>query len=148
MSGADVGANASQSEAPPKPPVNVTVRLCPGNAVVVLTDRVGAGTIVHVSNPDVPPPGGAVVTDTCAMPTAATSALPIVVRSSVALTNVVARAPPFQFTTEAAVKLDPFTVSVNPLRPTTAVDGDSELTTGTGGGTKIAFTVGLVAARV
>ena len=39
---------------------------------VVLTDSVGPVTIAKVSDHDMPPPGGGVVTDTCAVPTAAT----------------------------------------------------------------------------
>lgn len=148
MFGAEVAANPSQSDAPPRPPVSVTVTLVPGAACVVLTVKTGAATIVNVSDPDVPPPGGGVVTDTCAVPTAATSAAPIVARSCVPLTNVVGRAPPFQFTTDAAVKPDPFTVSVTPPEPATAVDGGSYVATGAGGGTKTTFTTGLVAARV
>jgi len=62
-------------------PASVTVTLAPGAAVVVFTDSVGAGMIVNVSDPEVPPPGGGVVTETCAVPTAATSASPIAARS-------------------------------------------------------------------
>jgi hypothetical protein len=40
VSDGDVAANARQSDAPPRPPVNV------------LTDSVGAGTTVNASDPD------------------------------------------------------------------------------------------------
>jgi hypothetical protein len=64
----------------------MTVTLVPGAAVVVLTDNVGAGTIVNVSDPDVPPPGGGVDTDTSAVPTVPTSAAATAARSCVPLT--------------------------------------------------------------
>jgi hypothetical protein len=146
--GAEVRANAIQSVAPPNPPVSVTVTFCPVAAEVVLTDSVGGAAIVSASDADVPPPGGGVVTDTCALPTAATSADGIVAASCVLLRNVVARGLPFQFTTDADVKPDPFTVSVNPAPPATVLDGDSEVATGTGGGTNTTVTVGVVAAIV
>src|SRR5262249_28602859 len=146
--GADVAANAIQSDWPPSPPVSVTVTGVPVPAVVVLTESVGAVTIWNVSDPDVPPPGGGVVTDTCAEPTAATSGAVMAARSCVLLTNVVTRALPFQFTTDALVKPDPFTVRENAPLVAIALDGDSELTTGTGADTAVTVTVGLVAARV
>jgi hypothetical protein len=114
----------------------------------VLTDSVGGAAIVRVSDADVPPPGGGVVTDTCALPTAATSVAAIAAVSCVLLRKVVGRGLPFQLTTDADVKPDPFTVSENPAPPATVLDGDNEVATGTGGGTKMTETVGLVAAVV
>ncbi len=48
------------------------------------------------------------------------------------LTNVVARAAPFQFTIEEGTKPLPVTVSVNAAPPTSALLGESALSTGTG----------------
>jgi hypothetical protein len=53
-----VAVNASQSDAPPEPFVNVTVTLAPPVALVVLTVRLGADAeIVSGRAADVPPPG-------------------------------------------------------------------------------------------
>jgi len=56
------------------------------------------------------------VTVTEAVPGNAESAAKIAAVNCVALTNVVARAEPFQFTIASLVRFVPFTVSVNPLR--------------------------------
>jgi len=66
----------------------------------------------------------------------------------VPLTNVVTRGLPFQLTTDAEVKPVPLTVSEKAPLVAIADDGESDVTVGTGGGTKITFTAGLVAARV
>jgi hypothetical protein len=50
--------------------------------------------------------------------------------SCVALTNVVVKAIPFQFTTEDAAKPVPFTVNVKPPSPASTVEGKRELITG------------------
>jgi hypothetical protein len=50
-----------------------------------------------------------------AVPADAMSAAVMLAVSCVALTNVVTRAEPFQFTTEPLTKFAPFTVSVNPV---------------------------------
>src|SRR5690349_14236056 len=112
----------------------------PVPAVVVLTESVGAGTIEKVSEPDVPPPGGGVETDTWAVPTDVTSVAVMAARSCVPLRNVVARGLPFQFTTDADVKPDPLTVTVTPGLPATVLAGDSDVAIGTGGGTKTTVT--------
>ena len=148
MLGADVAAKAIQSDAPPRPPDSVTVTFEPVAADVVLTESVGAVTIENVNDPDVPPPGGGVVTDTCAVPCAATSASPIAARSCVLLMNVVGRGLPFQLTTELAAKPEPFTVREKPPEPATVLDGDSVLATGAGAVAAVTVTAGLVAARV
>jgi hypothetical protein len=77
-----------------------------------------------------------------------TSAAVMAAVNCVPLTNVVVRGLPFHFTTEVDAKPDPFTARERPAPPARTVDGESEFTTGTGGGTKITVTVGLVAARV
>ena len=50
----------------------------------------------------------------------------------VALTNVVVRLVPFQFTTDPLMNPVPFTVRVKAAVPAVAVDGDSEVIVGTG----------------
>jgi hypothetical protein len=47
-------------------------------------------------------------------------------------TNVVARALPFQFTTESARKFVPFTVNVNPAPPADVEEGLKVVVVGTG----------------
>jgi hypothetical protein len=126
----------------------VTVTFVPDATVVAFTDRVGGGTIVKSSDDDVPPPGGGVETETSADPTEATSLAAIAAVNCVLLTNVVGRALPFQFTTDEDAKPDPLTASVKPAAPATPLEGASEFTAGTGGGTKTTVTAGLVAARV
>src|SRR5215831_11884103 len=68
--------------------------------------------------------------------------------SCVLLTKVVGLGLPFQFTTEPDTKPEPLTASERPAPPATVLDGDSEVATGTGGGTNTTVTAGLVAARV
>ena len=69
------------------------------------------------------------VTET--VPAAAMSAAEIAV-TIVLLANVVARADPFQFTTEPVTKPEPFTVSVKAAPPAVALLGEIELIAGTG----------------
>jgi hypothetical protein len=78
-----------------------------------------------------PPPGAGVNTVTGIDPAASTSAAVMAARSRVAPTTVVGRSAPFQRTTEAATKPLPFTVSVNPGLPATALSGERLLSTGT-----------------
>src|SRR3990172_3827087 len=66
------------------------------------------------------------------MPAAAVSAVATIVVSCVLFTNVVARALPFQFTTEAEKKAEPFTVSVKAASPAVALVGERDVTAGTG----------------
>jgi hypothetical protein len=81
---------------------------------------------------DVPPPGAGVTTVTLAVPAEAMSAAEMDALSCVALTKVVVRAVPFQFTVDAAANPVPLTVSVNALAPAVALLGLSELITGAG----------------
>src|SRR5438093_197201 len=82
--------------------------------------------------PETPPPGPAVPTETCAVPAAATSAAAMVAISWVALTKVVVRAAPFQRTPEPFTKLLPLTVMVNAASPVVALVGDSDVSAGAG----------------
>src|ERR1035437_10546046 len=84
--------------------------------------------MVNGSAFDVPPPG--LVTVTCAIPTEAMSPAGTAAVNCVALTNVVVSAAPFHCTTDPETKPEPFTVTVNPPAPETAVDGDSEVSPG------------------
>src|SRR5581483_1135545 len=93
--------------------------------------------IVNAVTPEVPPPGAGLNTVTCAVPALAMSAETITACSWVALTNVVVRLDPFQFTTAPATKPVPFTVSVNAVPPAVPLAGDSELIVGTGFGAMI-----------
>src|SRR5258708_7356193 len=82
---------------------------------------------------DTPPPGLGLLTVTVAVPATTTSAAEIDAVNCELLTNVVARALPFQFTTEPDTKPVPFTVSVNAALPGTTVVGTSGwFTNGTG----------------
>src|ERR1041385_980258 len=66
---------------------------------------------------DVPPPGDAVRTVTCAVPLFAISAAVMLANSCVELTNGVVRLKPFQRTLEPEMNPVPFTVSANPVEP-------------------------------
>ena len=88
--------------------------------------------IVNGRSADVPPPGAGVHTDTCAVPVVATSDDGITACSWLPLTNVVARAAPFQRTIDALTNPLPFTVTVNADAPAVTLDGDSDSTPGTG----------------
>jgi hypothetical protein len=80
----------------------------------------------------VPPPGAAFTTVTEAVPAVPISAAEMEAVSFVLLENVVLRGAPFQSTTEAAIKFDPFTVSVKATPPAVALLGKIELIAGTG----------------
>src|SRR5580765_4714322 len=87
---------------------------------------------VNAKSPDVPPPGAGVDTDTCAVPVAATSDEGITACNWLPLTNVVARAAPFQRTTDALTNPLPFTVTENVDAPAVTLAGDTDSTPGTG----------------
>ena|ERR1039458_1309829 len=89
--------------------------------------------MVNDSKFDVGSPG--LFTFTCATPTEAMSPAGTAAVNCVALTNVVVSAAPFHCTTEPETKPEPFAVTVSAPVPATAVDGDSEVSTGalTGG---------------
>ena len=95
-----------------------------GTALVAVT--------VNAEFPDVPPPGAGLDTVICAVIASNMSRAVTVTCSCVALTNVVVRAPPFQFTTEEGVNPAPFTVRVKERPPANAVAGNSEIIDGTG----------------
>ena len=71
----------------------------------------------------------------------ARSAALIVALSWLALTNVVVLASPFQRTTDDLTKPLPFTLSVRPVLPETALAGERLLATGTGAAADAARTV-------
>lgn len=81
--------------------------------VIVAAERVAAETVK--GNAFDATPALETVIDT--EPAAAISAAEMAAVNCVALTNVVARADPFQFTTEPFTKFVPVTVSVNPEVP-------------------------------
>src|ERR687891_684087 len=103
-----------------------------GDSAPTIGAGLGAAVIANGKPADVPPPGEGVRTVTCAVPTAATSPAPIVARSCVALTYVVARALPFHRTTDDDTKLVPLTVSVTPAPPAVVEAGDSVPSVGAG----------------
>jgi hypothetical protein len=72
------------------------------------------------------------VTVTVAVPLAPKSELGTATVISDALTNVAEVVVPFQLTAELETKFDPETVSVNPLEPAAAVDGEIDWIVGTG----------------
>ena len=130
MFGAEVAANASQSVAPPRPPVNVTVTEPPRATDVVLTVSVGGGVILNATAFDVPPPGAGVKTVTCRLATQ----LPgrrrrIVADTRVDVKYVVVRGEPFQCTTDVGVKVLPLTISDSDKVPATAALGFSDVMT-------------------
>ena len=88
--------------------------------------------IVKVWAFDVPPPGAGVNTVTAAVPATPRSAAGIAAVTCVVETNVVARAAPFQRTTELGTKFVPLTVSVRPGPPAAAEAGLSPVVAGIG----------------
>lgn len=132
-------------------PVSVSVNAAPPAPVVGGAIEVSVGTgfgavIVNVSAFDVIPvgvPSGCarlgwlkttvgVNTVTEAVPAVAISAAVIAAVNCVALTKVVIRTPPFQFTTEVLRKLLPFIVNGNDAPPAIAELGTREPSAGTG----------------
>ena len=88
--------------------------------------------IVNVRALEAPPPGAGLNTVTGTVPCAATSLDGIDAVRRVVLTKVVVRSTPFQRTTELDMNPEPFTVNVRAAAPAVALDGESELETGTG----------------
>ena len=86
--------------------------------------------MTNAALPDVPPPGVGLVTVTCPVPTVAMSAAVIAAFNCVALTYVVVRLDPFQFTTDPLMNPFPFTIKVNAPVPAVALVGDSVLIAG------------------
>src|SRR5205809_3453782 len=92
-----------------------------------------ASVIGKNSTLDVPPPGLGFTTVTEAVLAMAMSDTRMLTVNCELLTNVVARALPFQFTTDPETKPVPFTVSVNPAPPGAIASGTSGwLISGTG----------------
>jgi len=92
----------------------------------------GGLLMVKASALEVPPPGPAFTTVTCATPAAAMSLARIWAVSCEPLTNVVARLLPFHCTVEAEMKFEPFTVRENPGLPAVTLEEESELKLGAG----------------
>src|SRR4029077_8943104 len=93
---------------------------------------VGTGLlIVKVTELEVPPPGGGLVTVTNAVPALAISAAVIAAVSVVLLTKVVARTEPFHCTVELFTKFVPLTVRVKSVPPAIWLSGEREITVGT-----------------
>jgi len=88
--------------------------------------------IVNVSAAEVPPPGNGLNTVTKMAPPVARSPVGTTAVTSVALTNVVVNATPFQSTTVPAKKFVPVSVSVKAALPAFAVVGESRPKVGNG----------------
>ena len=103
-----------------------------GRELVVIVSGAGAGgacVIIKVRALDAAPPGFPTVTE--AVPAAAMSVAGICAVSWVSLTKVVGvRSAPFQRTVTPLTKLLPFTVSVKPGPPATALLGESVVNVG------------------
>jgi hypothetical protein len=108
-----------------------------GDRLLMVGTGLGALT-VNVDPAEVPPPGAGLNTVTCAVPALAISVVEIAADTFVALTKVVVRAAPFQFTTDPFTKPLPVTDRVNAALPAVALEGDRLLTVGTGLGALIA----------
>ena len=118
-------------------PEPFTVSVKPGPPAVALLGEMevtfGLGLlIVNVSEFDAPPPGGGFVTITVTVPAVVRSEVRICAVTWTLLTKVVVRAELFQLTVAPGTKFEPFTVSVKPGEPTVLLEGESEVSTGTG----------------
>jgi hypothetical protein len=139
------------TELPAKPdPVAVSVKATPPAATLVGLMLVSVGTpggvvTVSVAPLDVPPPGAGLNTVMVGVPVLATSVAGIAAVTWVADPNVVVRARPLTWTTDAATKPVPVTVSVNAGLPAARLAGFSVAIVGTGLAT---VTIALVASRV
>jgi len=91
-----------------------------------------AASTLNIMLADVPPPGVGFSTVTGKWPTVERSAVEMVVVTLVASTKVVGRAEPFHRTLAPLTKLNPLTVKVNPISPTTAEVLESDVRPGTG----------------
>ena len=111
-------------------PVDPTVTLL--GVIEVSTGRGLGAVIVKTAAAEAPPPGAGFRTVTCAVPAAATSAAVTAACSCVVLTRVVVREEPFHCTVEPVKNPLPFTMSVKPGAPATAVEGETEEMTGAG----------------
>ena len=123
----EIGAVHGEREAIPPAGVLVgasDVSAAPGSPALMVNDTAF----------EVPPPGAGVTTVTGTLPCICgdwrSPESPAVTRP--ALTNVVVRSAPFQWTLELPTKLLPFTVSVKPFPPAGVLVGASEVSAGTG----------------
>src|SRR5678816_4362308 len=91
-----------------------------------------AASTLNIMLADVPPPGVGFSTVTGKWPTVERSAVEMVAVTLVASTKVVGRAEPFHRTLAPLTKLNPLTVKVNPISPTTAEVLESDVRPGTG----------------
>jgi hypothetical protein len=118
-------------------PVTVSVNVeSPAVAEVGRMDvRTGAGLLtVNVCADEVPPAGRGLKTVTEKVPPTEKSDAGTVAVNDVALTNVVVKAEPFQFTTELFTKFVPVTVSVSCGSPAFPEVGEIEASVGAGFG--------------
>jgi hypothetical protein len=116
-------------------PFTVSVKAAPPAVALAgeMEVTVGLGLlIVNVSEFDGPPPGGGFVTITGTVPAVARSVVRIWAVTLMLLTKVVTRAELFQLTVAPGTKFEPFTVSVKPAEPAVLLDGESDVSTGTG----------------
>src|SRR6266436_634172 len=116
-------------------PFTVSVKAAPPAAALAGESVLRTGwalLMVKVAPAEVPPPGAGFVTVTEGVPAVAMSAAVIAAIPCVALPKVVVLAAPLKFTTEAATKFVPFTVSVNAVPPAIALDGESVVIVGAG----------------
>src|ERR1044071_4308902 len=102
-----------------------------GDRLLMVGTGLGALT-VNVDPAVVPPPSAGLNTVTCAVPALAISLVEIATDTFVALTKVVVRAAPFQFTTDPFTKPVPLTVRMNAALPAVALDGVRLPTVGIG----------------
>src|SRR6266481_67019 len=114
------------------------VATCPEKAVPSVPVRgetealIGASVVTKEEKLDVPPPGVGLDTVTAAVFSSATFAPGTAAWSCPALTKVVVRGAPFQFTTEEGTNPFPFTVNVKSPFCSTTEGGLTPVTTGTG----------------
>jgi hypothetical protein len=114
-------------------PLTVSVNAAPPADTVEGDSAVRAGTgglIVKLRELDAVPTG--VCTVTAALPTLATKPAETAAVSCVELPNVVASATPFHSTVSPDTKFVPVTVSVKEGLPAFPLEGESELSVGTG----------------
>jgi len=116
-------------------PLTVSVKVAPSAGALDGDSPLREGTgglIAKFRELDVPPP--AVRTVTAAVPMVAIKPAGTAAATCVELPKVVARALPFHSTVFPEIKLLPLTINVNALLPTFLLEGERELSIGTGGG--------------
>jgi hypothetical protein len=94
--------------------------------------KAGAGLTVNAMAFEVPPAGAGFTTVTLSVPAVWMSSALIEELNWVPLTKVVGQLPPFHCTSELATKFVPFTVRVKAAPPAKALEGESDVTVGTG----------------